>query len=227
MVNFDMIELLIAFSVAVWALMSKTPVKSLVKILSHRLFPTYLKYGDWLRVSKDTYVFEQYVIKSFAALIAFFLIGIAQVIDIAIVTDNLSTEWQWLNDAELISAIGVISLIPVKYSLLYYLDLLMTVALISVVGSAGIHRLEKWITGNALLFDILRHWFVSQGQGKVIDIGTARGQIDVSVVDVDEAVSDLGKRLEAVELQYAQADVEADVPSVASMIGEIEGRGRV
>lgn len=175
MINIQMIELLLMFSVAVWALLSKTPVKALAKMLAHRIFPTYLKYGDWLRLSKDVYVFEQYVVKFFAALIAIFLIGLAQVIDIAMITDNLSTEWQWLENAELISALGVISLIPVKYSLLYYVDLLLTVALIGVVGSAGVHRLEKWISGNALLFDVLRQWLLTSGQAG--DLGTARGKI--------------------------------------------------
>ncbi len=170
MINMQMIELLIAFSVALWALMSKTPVKALVKMLAGRLFPTYLKYGGFLRASKDVDVFVQYAVKFFAALIALLLIGLAQVIDMAVVTDNLSSEWQWLQNAELVSAVGAISLIPVKYSLLYYLDLFLTVALISVVGSAGIHRIEKWISGNALLFDVLRQWLLDRGQAEEISV---------------------------------------------------------
>ena len=167
MINMQMIELLIAFSVALWALLSKTPIKALVKLLATRIhivvdarWPGKLHYDD----------FERYIIQFFAALIALVLIGLAQVIDMAVVTDNLSSEWQWLNDAELVSAAGVISLIPVKYSLLYYLNLALTVALISVVGSAGIHRLEKWISGNALLFDVLRQWLLDRGQATEISV---------------------------------------------------------
>ena len=167
MINMQMIELLIAFSVAVWALMSKTPIKTLVKLLAGRIHTIVdARWPGRLHYER----FEQYVVKFFAALIALFLMGIAQMIDMAIVTDNLSEEWQWLNNAELISSLGVISLMPVKYSILYYVDLLLTVALVSIVGSAGIHRIEKWITGNSLLADVLRQWLLDRGQATEISL---------------------------------------------------------
>lgn len=179
MINMQMIELLLIFSVAVWALVSKTPVKALVKTLATMLFNRSFPLRERFLSTVPSDEFEQYVIKFFAALIALLFIGIAQVLDVAVITANLSEEWQWLENAELVSAVGVISLIPVKYSLLYYLDILLTVALIGVVGSAGIHRLEKWLTGNGLLFDVLRQWLLTRGQAG--DLGTARGEIDVDV----------------------------------------------
>ena len=107
MIDLNMIDLLVAFSVAVWALMNKTPVKALVKMLATRWhgminarWPNKVSYDD----------FERYTIQVFAALIALCLIGIARAIDMTTITENLSTEWQWLNNAELISSLGVIFL---------------------------------------------------------------------------------------------------------------------
>jgi multisubunit Na+/H+ antiporter MnhF subunit len=164
--NYAAIELLAAFSVAVWALMSKTPIKLLIKKLAGRIFyrinylQRTLNYDEW----------ERYVILFFATLISLVLIGLAQTIDMAVLTGNLSPEWQWIADAEGVSAAAIIFLIPVKYSLLYYVDLALTVALVSIVGSAGIHRIEKWITGNGLLFDALRQWLVNSKQAHITGI---------------------------------------------------------
>lgn len=169
MINLQIFELLLAFSVAVWALISKTPVKALVKALAIRLFNSSWPIRKKFFAGLTSGEFEQYTVKFFAALIALFLIGLAKTIDIAVIADNLSSEWQWVRDAEFISAAGVISLIPVKYSLLYYLDLIVTVALISVVGSAGIHRLEKWVGGNGLLFDVLRQWLLTNKQADILE----------------------------------------------------------
>ncbi len=169
MINVQMFELLFIFSVAVWALISKTPIKALVKALATKLFNSSWPIRKKLFAGLTSAEFEQYTVKFFAALVALFLIGLAKTIDIAVIADNLSTEWQWMRDAEFISAAGVISLAPVEYSVLYVVDILLTAVLIGVVGSAGIHRLEKWVGGNGLLFNVLRQWLLTSGQAGVLD----------------------------------------------------------
>lgn len=166
MINMEMIELILgAFGGGVWLLMSKTPIKSGVKLMATGIFnykyTVRLRSRYFSRVPYET--FEKYMVKFFATLLALFFISLAQMIDVVALSDNLSDEWVWISNAELVSAAGIISLSVVKYSLSYYVNLLLTAVLIGVVGSSGWHRFEKWISGNSLLFDILRQWLIDRG----------------------------------------------------------------
>ncbi len=166
MINMQMVELIIAFGGAVWLLMNKTPIKSGVKLVSVRIFSfkwmVRLREKFFPHVPYDT--FEQYTVKFFATLLALFFISLTQMFDVVSLTDNLSDEWKWIADAELVSAAGIISLSVVKYSLSYYVNLLLTSVLIGVVSSGGWHRIEKWLSGNALFFDVLRQWLIDRGE---------------------------------------------------------------